>query len=131
MIQIIRAYGKYVRESPTPIEPLGINLIYAAEEVGDLAYMKILEDVKAQIPEHFRYYVVLNRPPLGWSEGVGFIERQDIVKRMFFPPADGDLAVMCGPPVFESAMRKTLASLGFERHQWFSFAEDDHVSAHI
>ena len=130
MIQIIRAYGKYVRENSTRVEHGGINLIYAAEEVGDLAYMQILEDVKAQIPEHFRYYVVLNRPPLGWTEGVGFIEHQDIMKRMFFPPADGDLAVMCGPPIFESAMRKTLANLGFERHQWFSFAEDDRVSAH-
>jgi len=131
MIQIIRAYGKYIREHPGEVAPGGLNLIYAAEEVGDLAYMKILEDVKALIPDHFRYYVILNRPPLGWTEGVGFVERHDVMKRMFFPPAEGDLAVMCGPPVFEFAMLKTLASLGFERSQWFSFSEDDRVSAHL
>jgi ferredoxin-NADP reductase len=131
MIQIIRAYGKYVRANPGRIPPGGLNLLYAAEEVGDLAYMKILEDVRAQIPEHFRFYVILNRPPLGWTEGVGFVERQDLMKRMMFPPTVGDLAVMCGPPVFEFAMRKTLSSLGFMRSQWFSFNEDDRVSADI
>ena len=128
--QIIRAYGKYARENPGGVQPGGLNLIYAAEEVADLAYMKILEDVRSQIPEHFRFYVVLNRPPLGWTEGVGFIEKQDLMKRMMYPPEEGDLAVMCGPPILEWAMRKSLASIGFSREQWFSFSEDDHVSAH-
>jgi ferredoxin-NADP reductase len=131
MIQIIRAYGKHVRDNHGQIPLGGLNLIYAAEEVGDLAYRRVLEEVRSQMPEHFRFYVILNRPPLGWTEGVGFTEKHDIVKHMMYPPAEGDLAVMCGPPMFESAMRKTIASIGFLKSQWFSFSADDKVSAHL
>jgi hypothetical protein len=43
MIQIIRAYGHYVMDHPQPekLPPFQLNLIYACEEVGDLAYMKV------------------------------------------------------------------------------------------
>jgi ferredoxin-NADP reductase len=121
----------HLHENPGSVAPGCLNLIYAADEVGDLAYMRILEELRSKHPEHFRFYVILNRPPLGWTEGVGFAERQDIQKHMMYPPAKGDLAVMCGPPVFEGAMRKTLAGLGFSKSQWFSFSEDDRVSSHL
>ena len=131
MIQIIRAYGHYVRSHPGPLPKFQLNLIYAAEEMHDLAYMKILETVRDQIPSQFRFYVILNHPPLGWTEGVGFVERHDIIKHLTYPPTDGDLVVMCGPPVFEAAMRKNLARLGFSNSQYYSYAEGDQVSAHL
>mmetsp|Transcript_8536 Transcript_8536/g.19106 ORF Transcript_8536/g.19106 Transcript_8536/m.19106 type:complete len:1257 (+) Transcript_8536:92-3862(+) len=131
MIQIIRAYGHYVRSHPGYLPSFQLNLIYAAEEMNDLAYMKILQTVRENIPRHFRFYVILNRPPLGWTEGVGFVERHDIVKHLIYPPTEGDLVVMCGPPVFEAAMRKCIGRLGFSREQWHSFAEGDNVSAHL
>jgi NAD(P)H-flavin reductase len=63
MIQIIRAFGHYVKSHPRPEElpSFQLNLIYAAEEMHDLAYMKILETVQRQIPRNFRYHVKLNR----------------------------------------------------------------------
>ncbi|KAL7545941.1 hypothetical protein ACHAWF_009295 [Thalassiosira exigua] len=67
MIQIIRAYGHYARAFPGELPPFQLSLVYAAEEMHDLAYMKILETVQASIPHHFRYHVMLNRPPLGWT----------------------------------------------------------------
>jgi ferredoxin-NADP reductase len=133
MIQIIRAYGQYVRTSPFPglIPRGGLNLIYAAEDVGDLAYMRILEEIRSQIPEHFRFHVKLNSPPLGWTEGVGYVEKRDVRKQLAFPPTLGDLIVLCGPPVFEAAMLKTLVTMGFSRSQLFSYSDQDKVSAHL
>ena len=93
--------------------------------------MKILDDVLSTHPNHFRFYVLLNRPPIGWTEGVGYIEPRHIRRRLIFPPRDGDLIVMCGPPVFEAAMRGTLQKVGFKKEHWFSFSEDDQVSAHL
>lgn len=71
------------------------------------------------------------RPPLGWTEGVGFVERSDIIRYLFDPSERMSLIVMCGPPVFEAAMRKTLVKLGFDQSQYYSYAEGDNVSAHM
>jgi hypothetical protein len=132
MIQIIRSHGHYVKSHPNPehLPKLQLNLIYACEEMNDLAYMQILDTVRQNFPDHFRYYVKLNRPPLGWTEGVGFVERSDIVKYLFYPQ-DGDLVVICGPPVFESAMVKTLMKVGFDESQYYSYSEGDKVAAHL
>ena len=96
MIQIIRAYGHYVKSHPRPdqLPPFQLNLIYAAEEMHDLAYMKILDTIRNQIPQHFRYYVQLNKPPLGWAEGVGFVERHDIIKYLVHPSNEEDPLVV-------------------------------------
>jgi ferredoxin-NADP reductase len=63
MIQIIRSYGHYVKSHPNPenLPKLQLNLIYACEEMNDLAYMQILDTVRCHFPDHFRYYVKLNR----------------------------------------------------------------------
>jgi Na+-transporting NADH:ubiquinone oxidoreductase subunit NqrF len=72
------------------------------------------------------------RPPLGWAEGVGFVERHDIVKYLVQPSKEENpLVVMCGPPVFEAAMRKNLLRLGFDRSQYYSYSEGDNVAAHL
>lgn len=131
MIQIIRAYTDHIRKHGGSVPPRGLHLIYAAEEETDLAYMKLLNGVQNDFPEHFRFYVMLNRPPLGWTEGVGFVEPLQIKQHLLNPPTEGDLTVICGPPVFESAMAKVLFRAGFEPSQWFSFAADDNVSAHL
>ena len=65
MIQIIRAYSDHVCKYGSQILLYGLNLIYAAEDENDLAYMKLLNSVQDDIPKHFRFYVKLNNPPLG------------------------------------------------------------------
>lgn len=62
---------------------------------------------------------------------MGFVERSDIIKHLFDPSEKTSLVVMCGPPVFEAAMRKTLVKLGFDRSQYYSYAEGDNVAAHL
>lgn len=63
---------------------------------------------------------------------MGFVERSDIVKYLFHPSnAQKYLIVICGPPVFESAMTKNLLRLGFDRNQYYSYSEGDKVAAHL
>jgi NAD(P)H-flavin reductase len=130
MIQIIRAYSDHIRKyGGSATNHHGLNLIFAAEEDNDLSYMKVLNSVQKDFPNDFRVYVKVNIPPLGWTDGVGFIEPQDVMTHLMYPPDKEDLVVICGPPVFEFAMVKILRRLGFEPHQWFSYSEEDDVSA--
>jgi len=124
MIQIIRAYSDHVRKHGSKVPLHGLNLIFAAEGEQDLAYMKVLNRVRDEFPDHFRFYVKLDKPPLGWMEGVGFVEPQDIRNELMYPPCDDDMVVICGPPLFENSMSKVITRVGFKSHQWFSFSED-------
>lgn len=66
-------------------------------------------------------YVKLDKPPLGWTEGVGYsyVEPQDIRNNLINPPYDDDdLIVICGPPVFKHSMTTlTLRAGGFHFHR--------------
>jgi hypothetical protein len=62
-------------------------------------------------------YVKLDKPPLGWTEGVGYsyVEPQDIRNNLINPPYDDDdLIVICGPPVFEHSMTTLTLRAGFK-----------------
>jgi NAD(P)H-flavin reductase len=63
-----------------------------------------------------------NQPPLGWTEGVGYVEEDTIKKHLPFPPNENDLIVICGPPFFESLMCKTMEKLGYPRHTYFAYS---------
>jgi len=127
MVQLCREYVHHTQviKNRDELVPLGLNLLFAAEEEDDLAFYKVFEDLKANFPEHFRFYTILNKPPLGWTEGVGFVKPKNIKKHIFFPPADDQLIVICGPPVFEQVMVKTLNDLGFSDHHFYSYSQED------
>lgn len=101
----------------------GVKLVYAAEAEGDLAFVAALADLKSKCPGHLDYYLVLNSPPSGWTQGVGFVDADCIRQRLWFPPAEDHLLVMCGPPIFEKIMCATLSKLGYPKEQYYSFAE--------
>jgi hypothetical protein len=44
----------------------------------------------------FDFYRVLNNPPLGWYEGVGFVVDSTIKKHMFYPPSDDMVCSVAG-----------------------------------
>lgn len=83
---------------PDPSES-GVKLVYAAERDYDLAFQTMLEMTEERHPEHFSSYIVLNQPPLGWTEGVGFVDDDTIKKYLFFPSSENALTVICGPPM--------------------------------
>ena len=51
-----------------------VRLVYAAERKDfDLATINTLQGIQDNYPAYFLHYIVLNQPPLGWKEGVGFV----------------------------------------------------------
>jgi|GEM_PF-999842 len=125
MMQIIREYLHFASKYPQLVLPLGVNLLYGAEEESDLAFIESFEYLRQNNPEHFRFYPILNKPPLGWTDGVGFVKPQNIKSCIFYPPADDQLIVICGPPLFEKIMCTTLKNLGFPRESYYAYSQDD------
>jgi NAD(P)H-flavin reductase len=124
-VQIARAYIHWVNSSACPGDISGgVRLIYAAETAGDLAFIAAFDKLKELHPKLIDYYLVLNNPPAGWTMGVGFVDQDNIRQKLWFPPTDDHMLVMCGPPIFENIMCRNLAQLGYPREQYYSFAAD-------
>jgi len=127
-VQVARAYfnmlSKQPEMSPQPHEG-GVRIVYAAESAGDLAFVQAFEKLNKRYPGLITYYLVLNKPPKGWTQGIGFVDPDTIRQRLWFPPADDHVAVMCGPPIFEKIMCGNLAKLGYPRNQYYAFSATD------
>jgi flavocytochrome c len=122
-VQIARAYiGSLLNGQPAI--PGGVKIVYAAEAAGDLAFVTAFEALEAKYPGMVSHYLVLNRPPPGWTQGIGFVDGDCIRSRLWFPPSDDHVLVMCGPPIFEKIMCSNLDKLGYPREQYYSFDAD-------
>lgn len=117
-----RAYIHNLVDKGKDVVPMGLNLVYAAEGEADLAFMTILKQAQENYPDHFRFHPVLNRPPLGWTEGVGFVTPSLMKEHLVYPPADDQLVVMCGPPIFEKIMTGNLQRLGFNEKLYYGYS---------
>jgi flavocytochrome c len=125
-LQIARAYFRHLtnhsEDDPNPSG--GIRILYAADSAGDLAFMQAFDGLKARFPNLIDYYVVLNKPPPGWTMGVGFVDLDCLRQKVWYPPSPDHLCVMCGPPIFEKIMCGNLSKLGYPREQYYSFDAD-------
>lgn len=107
MIQIIRAALK--RPYVTSIQSL--DLIYAAEDVGELTYRRIFDQYEKADPEHLKIHYVLNNPPPKWTGGVGFVDRT-VLAQCVPAPCRELLIVICGPPMMQRVTKTTLIAMG-------------------
>lgn len=130
-VQILRAYMAFLDEvgSVGDASTAGVKIVYAAETTEDLAFVTAINILKARHPSIVSYYLVLNRPPSGWTQGVGFVDLDCIRQRLWFPPADDHLTVMCGPPIFEKIMCDNLSKLGYPPAQYYAFSKDPEPGA--
>jgi ferredoxin-NADP reductase len=122
-VQIARAYLNALTEYPDSSEA-GIRLVYAAENTADLAFVQAFERLKEMHPELIKTYFVLNNPPAGWTQGIGFVDPDIIRGNLWYPPSHDHVVVMCGPPIFEKIMCGNLSKMGYPRHEYYSFADD-------
>jgi len=128
-VQIARAFFNMLAKEPGQ-EPAigegGVKIVYAAETSQDLAFVQWFDQMTSKrFPGLLSYYLVLNKPPKGWTQGIGFVDQDTIRQRLWFPPADDHVLVMCGPPIFEKIMCGNLAKMGYPRNQYYSFADDN------
>lgn len=98
-----------------------VSLIFANVTEEDI----ILRDLIDQMQEkysNFKAYLVLNNPPEGWTQGVGFITSDMIQEHLPAPSEDKSTQILlCGPPPMIKAMRGNLTTLNYQRHDFFTF----------
>jgi len=106
MLQVIRAALK------NPLDRTKLSLIYANVTFEDILLKAELDELAAKYPKRLSVYYVLNNPPTGWTDGVGFVSKEMVEKHL--PPTDTNIKVLlCGPPPMMTAMKKHLAELNY------------------
>jgi flavocytochrome c len=107
MLQIIRAATK----KPYNEKITEMRLIYAAETEEELTYERAMLEFETSSRGTFKCNYVLNDPPPGWKHGVGFVDAAML--RQFMPQPGNDLLLLiCGPPVMQTIVARTLVKLG-------------------
>ncbi|TPP44361.1 flavocytochrome c family protein [Leishmania donovani] len=119
MLQIIKAAlnRPYVDSIET------IRLVYAAEDEYELTYRSLLKQYRADNPDKFDCGFVLNNPPEGWTEGVGYVDRATL-QSLLPPPSKGLLVAICGPPVMQRSVVADLLALGYNAEMVRTVDED-------
>ncbi|KYQ96893.1 NADH-cytochrome b5 reductase [Tieghemostelium lacteum] len=113
MLQVIRA----ILENPE--DHTEISLIFGNITEEDIL-LKADLDTLAASHNNFKVYYVLNTPPKGWTEGVGFIS-QEMISTRLPKPAETTQIVMCGPPMMNKAMLGHLETIGYSKESIFTF----------
>jgi cytochrome-b5 reductase len=118
MLQIMRAV---VRGRPDG-DVTKVDLIFANVTPQDILLKEDL-DALAKEDEHINVHYVLDKPPEGWTGGVGYVTA-DMITKWLPQPADDVKILLCGPPPMISGLKKTTESLGYKKARPVSKLED-------
>ncbi|KAK6950151.1 NADH-cytochrome b5 reductase [Daldinia eschscholtzii] len=118
MLQVVRAI---IRGRPTG-DRTQVDLIFANVTEQDILLKEDL-DALAKEDSGFRVHYVLDRPPEGWTGGVGFVTA-DMVTKWLPKPAPDVKILLCGPPPMVGGLKKATESLGFQKARPVSKLED-------
>ncbi|EAL64774.1 NADH-cytochrome b5 reductase [Dictyostelium discoideum AX4] len=113
MLQVIKAILK------NPSDKTEISLVFGNITEEDILLKKELDELAEKHPQ-FKVYYVLNNPPKGWTQGVGFVSKEIIESRLP-SPSDQTMVIMCGPPMMNKAMTGHLETIGFNESNIFTF----------
>jgi len=149
MLQVVRAIIRG-RKAGDKTE---VDLIFANVTEQDILLREDLDALAAE-DKGFRVHYVLDKPPAGWTGGVGYVTADMITVRFAPPPniligdipesaltnlqflfvallqkwlpkpADDVKLLLCGPPPMVSGLKKTAESLGFKKARPVSKLED-------
>ncbi|RFU81764.1 nitrate reductase [Trichoderma arundinaceum] len=118
MLQVIRA----IVRGRAAGDKTEVDLIFANVTVQDILLKEDL-DALAQEDKNIRIHYVLDKPPEGWTGGVGFVTTEMITKWLPKPASDVKV-LLCGPPPMISGLKKATESLGFAKARPVSKLED-------
>ncbi|KAL6409923.1 hypothetical protein AUP68_06329 [Ilyonectria robusta] len=99
-----------------------VDLIFANVNSEDILLKEKLEAL-AKDDAGIRIHYVLNNPPAGWTDGVGFV-RAEMVTKWLPKPGNDVKILLCGPSPMVSAMKKITESLGYNKAGPVSKLED-------
>ncbi|KAK7225890.1 hypothetical protein V2G26_013893 [Clonostachys chloroleuca] len=118
MLQVIRAIVRG-REKGDRTE---VDLIFANVTAQDILLQEDLDSLTKE-DAGIRVHYVLDKPPEGWTGGVGYVTA-DMITKWLPKPADDVKILLCGPPPMISGLKKTTESLGFKKARPVSKLED-------
>ncbi|KAL2270426.1 hypothetical protein VTJ83DRAFT_2610 [Remersonia thermophila] len=99
-----------------------VDLIFANVTEQDILLREDLDELAAK-DKGFRVHYVLDKPPAGWTGGVGYVTAE-MVQKWLPKPADDVKILLCGPPPMISGLKKITESLGFKKARPVSKLED-------
>ncbi|KAI2630884.1 ferredoxin reductase-like protein [Hypoxylon sp. NC1633] len=118
MLQVVRAI---IRGRATG-DKTQVDLIFANVTEQDILLREDL-DALAKEDSGFRVHYVLDKPPEGWTGGVGYVTADMVTK--WLPKAADDVKILlCGPPPMIGGLKKATESLGFKKARPVSKLED-------
>ncbi|KKY33321.1 putative nadh-cytochrome b5 reductase 1 [Diaporthe ampelina] len=99
-----------------------VDLIFANVTKQDILLKEDLDALAAE-DKGFRVHYVLDKPPEGWTGGVGYVT-SDMITKWLPKPADDVKILLCGPPPMISGLKKTTEAIGFKKARPVSKLED-------
>ncbi|KAI1085780.1 ferredoxin reductase-like protein [Whalleya microplaca] len=118
MLQIIRA----IIRGRAAGDKTEVDLIFANVTQQDILLKEDLDSL-AKEDSGFRVHYVLDKPPEGWTGGVGYVT-PDMITKWLPKPAEDVKILLCGPPPMVSGLKKSTESLGFKKARPVSKLED-------
>ncbi|VDM61597.1 unnamed protein product [Angiostrongylus costaricensis] len=116
MLQIIKAILK------NPIDRTRISLLFANQSEEDILCRKELDELAADHSDSFSVWYTVDRPPENWKYSSGFINDQMIKARLFSPPSEDCVVLLCGPPpMINFACTPNLDKLAYDPKNRFQF----------
>lgn len=137
MLQIIRAIIRGRAAGDTT----QVDLIFANVTPQDILLQEDL-DALTKEDKGIRVHYVLDKPPEGWTGGIGYVTSEMInvslpykpslgIHQLTLPlqkwlpkPADDVKILLCGPPPMVSGLKKATESLGYKKARPVSKLED-------
>ncbi|KAL6910540.1 ferredoxin reductase-like protein [Trichoderma evansii] len=118
MLQVIRA----IIRGRAAGDKTEVDLIFANVTAQDILLKEDL-DALAKEDSGFRVHYVLDKPPEGWTGGVGFVTA-DMITQYLPKPASDVKILLCGPPPMINGLKKATEGLGFSKARPVSKLED-------
>ncbi|KAK0621228.1 hypothetical protein B0T17DRAFT_508598 [Bombardia bombarda] len=118
MLQVVRAIIRGRKAGDTT----QVDLIFANVTPQDILLKEDLDALAAE-DSGFRVHYVLDKPPAGWTGGVGYVT-PDMITKWLPKPADDVKILLCGPPPMISGLKKSTEALGFKKARPVSKLED-------
>ncbi|KAJ3044553.1 NADH-cytochrome b5 reductase [Rhizophlyctis rosea] len=88
-----------------PEDKTHIALVFANIAEEDILLKSYFDDLQKKHSDRFNVYYVLEKPPKGWTQGVGYVSEQ-IVKEQLPKPGEGKVFI-CGPNQMLAAISGT------------------------
>ncbi|RMJ11676.1 NADH-cytochrome b5 reductase 1 [Fusarium kuroshium] len=98
-----------------------VDLLFANVTEQDILLKDELDSLAQDAGIRIRY--VLDKPPQGWKEGVGYITA-DMITKWLPDPAPDVKILLCGPPPMVGSLKKVTESLGYQKARAVSKLED-------